>query len=102
MEFWKYSEKELLTKIGAKLKFMRVQGDFSQSEIATKIGMSRSSISDMENGKNFTMASLIAYLGAINKMEMLNKFFTENEAPISPIALHKLKQKERKRGGYKK
>jgi len=92
---WFISDKEFLEKIGEKLKFLRKQKKISQTELSSKTGMSRTSISDMEKGKNFTFLSFINYLRAINALNKLDSFLTENETVISPITLHKLQNKRK-------
>lgn len=100
--FWNLSDQDLLEKIGIRLKTLRLQANVSQQHIADQNGMSRSSIVDMEKGKNFTIQSLIAYLRTINQLQMLNTFFEEIENPISPVELLKLQNKLKKQRASKK
>lgn len=101
--FWNLSDKEMMVKIGEKLKALRLKADVSQQYIADQNGMSRSSIVDMEKGNNFTLQSLLAYLRTINQLKLLEEFFKEEEQPISPVELLKLQKKNNKqRAGHQK
>jgi transcriptional regulator with XRE-family HTH domain len=101
-EFGKFSDKELIRKWGERLKSLRVEAGLSQTELATKTGMSRSSIAEIEKGRNFSMASLIAISRVLNLIDRFEYFLKKEEYELSPMDIYKLEQKKRKRGGYKK
>lgn len=96
------SDKELIRKWGLKLKRLRIDSGFSQTELAEKVGMSRSSIAEIEKGRNFSIASLIAISRVLDILDELEFFFGEDEFKLSPMEIYEREQKKRKRAGYKK
>ncbi len=96
------SDQELIRRWGAKLKSLRVQANFSQTELAQKTGMSRSSIAEIEKGRNFSIGSLIALLKALKMLEELTFFLKEVSLELTPMEFYELQKKRRKRGGYNK
>ena len=97
-----YSDKELIRKWGEKLKRLRVDADFSQTELAVKTGMSRSSIAEIEKGRNFSIGSLISISRALNQLDKFENFLKEEEYELTPMEIYEREKKKRKRGGYKK
>jgi transcriptional regulator with XRE-family HTH domain len=96
------SDKELIRKWGGKLKDLRISSNFSQSELAEKIGMSRSSVAEIEKGRNFSVGSLISILRALQMLDQLEFFFRTENYELSPMEIYEIEKKKRKRGGYKK
>ena len=90
----------ILTNLGLQLKQMRLNKNVTQHELCKRIGISRSAISDIENGGNGTLNSFVRILRALEKLEILNNFI--EEAPVSPIQIAKLKGKTRQRASGKK
>lgn len=101
-KFNKYSDKELIRKWGAKLKRLRVDAGMSQTELAEKTGMSRSSIAEIEKGRNFSIGSLLSISRALNQLDQFEFFFKEEEYKLTPMEIYEREKKKRKRGGYKK
>ena len=97
-----YSDKELIRRWGEKLKRLRVDADFSQTELAVKTGMSRSSIAEIEKGRNFSIGSLISISRALNQLDKFENFLKEEEYELTPMEIYEREKKKRKRGGYKK
>ena len=60
------SDKEILLDISNKLKKYRLSKNISQEEISKKTGISIHSISNIENGKSFTIENLIKYMIALD------------------------------------
>ena len=98
----KYSDKELILKCGEKLKHLRLEANYSQTDLANKTGMSRSSIAEIEKGRNFSIGSLISILRTLNHLDKLTYFFTEEKPELSPMEIYEREKNKRKRGGYKK
>ncbi len=93
------SDDAILQRLGTQLKQMRLNKDCTQQQLSELSGVSRSTISEMENGNMGTVLSLIQVLRALEKIQILNAFITE--APISPLQIAKLKGKERQRASGK-
>lgn len=101
-KYYSYSDKELIRNWGDKLKSLRIDAGFSQTELAEKTGMSRSSIAEIEKGRNFSIGSLISIVRALNLLDKFEFFLREDEYRLTPMEIYQLEKKKRKRGGYKK
>ena len=88
------SDRALLKVIGQKVKQLRLGARMSQKKLAESCGLSEFSISQIENGKNTSVLSLLMVLRALKELEMLNRFFEEE--PMSPIAYAEVMRKSRK------
>ena len=97
-----YSDKELIRKWGEKLKRLRIDAGFSQTELALKTGMSRSSIAEIEKGRNFSIGSLISIYRALNQLDKFESFLKEEKYELTPMEIYEREKKKRKRGGYNK
>ncbi len=98
---YNHSDKELIRLWGEKLKTLRVEANLSQTELAKKTGMSRSSIAEIEKGRNFSIGSLLAILRALNLLNQMEFFLKKEEYQLSPMEIYELEKKKRKRGGYR-
>lgn len=97
MDIYALTDKAILVQIGKKLKEARVAQNMSQKTLATASGMSMFSISQMENGHNTSLLSIIMVLRALNRFDVLEGLF--QEPVLSPIAYSEYlrKHKPRKR-----
>ena len=68
--------------------------NLNQTQVAKRSGLSRRTITAIENGEGCTLATLIAMLRALNALETLESFLPD-PGP-SPIALMKLQEEPRK------
>jgi transcriptional regulator with XRE-family HTH domain len=89
------SDDSILQNLGAQLKQMRLNKNLTQKQLSKFSGISRSTMSELENKGTGSMNSFIRILRALEKLEILNHFIAE--AQISPIQISKLKGKTRKR-----
>ena len=93
---WKsMSDKAISGKIGAFIRHHRVQKNLSQEKVAKAANISRSTLSLLERGETVTLATLIQVLRTLDLLHVMDVFRIEQQ--ISPIALAKMQQKERKR-----
>lgn len=90
-DIYAYSDPAILVQIGNKLKEVRIEQNISQKVLADNSGLSAFSISQMENGHNTSLLSLIMVLRALNRLEVLESLFREK--PISPVALSEYMKK---------
>lgn len=88
------SDRALLKIMGQKIKQLRLGANLSQKALAERCGLSDFSISQIENGKNTSVLSLLMVLRALKELDMLNRFFEEEL--ISPIAYAEVMRKGRK------
>jgi putative transcriptional regulator len=86
-------------ELGNRLKQARLRADLTQSEVASRSGLSRRTILNAEKGK-VQLENLVAILAAIDMVEQLNMFLPVQE--ISPIQLAKLKGQQRQRASRSK
>lgn len=93
------TDKGLCETIGYFIKRQRVDQNKSQSEVSKAAGVSRSTLSLLERGKNVSISNLIQILRTLELLYIMDVFNVENE--ISPIAYAKMKMKSRQRAGKK-
>ena len=60
---------EYLDDIGKKLEQLRLNMNYTQSDITAEVGISRKTISSLENGANFSVENLIKLLITYNRMD---------------------------------
>lgn len=85
----------LMAYIGNQMKQMRINAKMSQQELADMSGISRATLTLVENGKGAKLDTLISLLRSLQKLEILNGF--ETNAVISPLLVAQNKGKEKKR-----
>jgi len=100
--YYSYSDKELIRKWGEKLSALRVNAGLSQTELAQKTGMSRSSIAGIENGRNFSIASLLSISRSLEFLEEFEFFIKKEMHELTPMEIYEKEKKRKKRAGYKK
>lgn len=88
---------DLLKSIGAKLKEIRVNQDVKQKDLAEKSGLSMFSVSMMETGHNTSLLSLIQYLRALDRLDLLDPFFKEREISEEMLRQFMLEHPAKKR-----
>lgn len=89
----------LAEELGARLKQARLNADYTQTDLATRAGLSRKVVLNAERGKA-QLENVVAILVALNLTEQLNLFIPKQE--ISPLQLAKMKGKERQRASRSK
>lgn len=89
------SDKMLSETIGNFIKHHRIEQQLTQSELANKANISRSTLSLLERGKTVTLATLLQVLRVLDLLYIMDVFNVNKE--ISPIALAKAEQAERQR-----
>jgi DNA-binding XRE family transcriptional regulator len=75
-----YSEtktlEEYLVVIGKKLEQLRLNMNYTQSDITNEVGVSRKTISSIENGANCSVETLIKLLITYNRMDQFLTLLT--------------------------
>lgn len=98
VDIYELTDNAIMVRIGLKLKEERVARNVSQKELAKSCGLSMFSISQIENGHNTSLLSLIMILRALERLDILNDLFAEKE--LSPVAyseaMKKMQKNERK------
>ena len=96
-ELTSMSDNALTARIGAFIKFHRMEQNKTQDELALAAGISRSTLSLLERGETVTVSTLIQVLRVLDKLQVLSAF--EVKETLSPLALAKLQKNKRQRAG---
>lgn len=99
MSIYGKSDPEILREIATRLKRRRLNINMSQQELADRAGISRNTVSYIEQGESFGVLTLIQILRALNALEGIDSFLPD--PGISPVQLARMKGRERRRA-YKK
>lgn len=89
------SDKSILDDIGGFLRKERLAQNKTQETLSKESGISRSALSELENGKNSTLLTLVQVLRTLKLLHLLDAFTIKDQ--FSPIQLATLQQAERKR-----
>ena len=79
------NDEEILKKIGAKIKELRIEKNIKQKDLSEKSGLSMFSVSQIETGHNTSMLSLIQVLKALDSIELLAPFMQEKKVDPEQI-----------------
>ncbi len=95
MDYYSMSDRAILREIGRRLRRRRLDRNLTQQALADTAGISRPTVSDIERGAPAGVLTLIQVLRALGGLEELDAFVPD--PGLSPLALAKLKGKERQR-----
>lgn len=90
------TDKAILEYIGVCIKNMRLNIQYNQRELSERTGLSRSTISAVENGKAVSTDALLKILRQLRQLDVL-KPFEEYKELIDPVLYMKCKQNVPKR-----
>lgn len=94
------SDPTIITEIGSLVRRIRLQKNITQQQLADKVGLYRSTISEMENGRASSLLSFIQVLRGLEKLETLNSL---SDVPAnSPLKLARKEKQSRKRASIAK
>lgn len=94
-DWYANSDKALGEAIGYFIKRHRTEQQLTQTEVAEKANISRSTLSLLERGEAVTLSTLLQVLRVLNLLHIMDVFKVNKT--ISPIALAKAEQAERQR-----
>ena len=94
------SDSVLVEQIGNFVKHHRLEQNKTQDMLAHAAGISRSTLSLLERGESVTLATLIQVLRVLDQLQVMDVF--EVQQSISPLAMAKMEQEQRKRARHKK
>ena len=95
MAFTIKTDIEILQEIGRRLRAYRLQQNLTQAEVALHAGVNRTTIRDIEAGKDTQLSTLAKLLRALDRLEDLDVFLPKPS--LSPIQLMKTQNKPRQR-----
>jgi transcriptional regulator with XRE-family HTH domain len=96
VDIYELTDNAIMAQIGLKLKEERVARNISQKELARTCGLSMFSISQIENGHNTSLLSLIMILRTLERLDILSDLFAEKQ--LSPVAYSEAMKKMQKNG----
>ncbi len=99
MSIYGKSDLGILREIAMRLKRRRLNINMSQQELADRAGISRNTVSYIEQGESFGVLTLIQILRVLNALDGIDSFLPD--PGISPLQLARMKGRERRRA-YKK
>lgn len=88
------TDQEILGDLGDRLRALRKARGLTQSEVARRAKLARSTISEAENGENPTLQTVIRLLRVYGSLSALDDFIPEPE--VSPMA--RLRARKAKEG----
>jgi transcriptional regulator with XRE-family HTH domain len=98
--WYSMSDSAIVKEIGKLVKQTRLQKNITQQQLADKVGLYRSTISEMENGRAASLLSFIQVMRGLDKLEILD--FLSAVPAVSPLKLAKSKGLFRKRASVTK
>lgn len=99
-DWYAMSDDTIIKSIGAFIKHHRIEQNRTQKDVANDAGINRTTLSLLENGDVVNISTLIQVLRALDLLNIMDVFTTENQ--ISPLELAKLEEKRRKRASNKR
>ena len=76
---------ELAEQLGQRLQQHRLQQNISQADLASRIGVSTPTISNLENGKNATLDTFLNVVLALGLASELEKLFAQPPQSLSEL-----------------
>ncbi|GAB3323409.1 hypothetical protein GCM10027511_32370 [Hymenobacter humi] len=95
MDWYALSDLAAVREIGRNLQLIRLNQDISQQELAVQTGLSRLTISQVENGRPASTLTLVQLLRALGRLDVLEVL--EESATISPLQAVRLARQRRQR-----
>lgn len=95
MDWYGITDAAIASELGERIKATRLKKKFTQAEVAERAGISVFTVSQMENGKNTSLASLIAVMRVLKLLENFDSLIPE--PVVSPIELLEANKKKRRK-----
>lgn len=94
-DWYSMSENAIIREMAAFIKQVRLKKNITQGQLSEKAGISRSTLSDFEQGNPVSLTTFIQLLRALDQLPLLEYFAARTV--VSPLQLAKLEAKKRKR-----
>ncbi len=72
-----FKDDQVVERLGAELRRMRLDRNLSQAEVATRAGLDRTTVVKLEGGRAATLLTVVQVLRAIGRLEVLDGFHEE-------------------------
>lgn len=99
MDWYAKSDTAIHKELGHFIKQTRLKQNKTQSQVSQEAAISRSTLSQIENGIGGTLVSFIQILRVLNQLHLFSYFQVQSQ--ISPLQLAKLEQGMRERAHTK-
>ena len=97
MNYIELTDEQVISELGSRLARARLNRNISQESLAAEAGITRKTLSSLENGSNFDVSTLVRLLRVLGLLDNLGTLVPE-DLP-SPVALARFKGKTRRRAG---
>jgi DNA-binding XRE family transcriptional regulator len=94
MNWYALTDSAILQALGQSLQRMRLNQDVSQLELVKRTGLSRRTVSEVENGRPASLKTFVQLLRAL-RLDVLDGFETSTE--LSPLQAARLLSQQRHR-----
>lgn len=94
-DLYSWTDTAIVRSIGQKIKNVRIAKKLTQAQLAKHCGLSAFSISQIENGHNTSLLSLVMILRCLQRLDLLETL-TQEEA-INPLAIIEYQKKHPRR-----
>ena len=91
------SDAQVIAQLGRRLARARLNLNISQQTLADEAGITRKTLSSLENGANFDVSTLVRVLRVLGLLDNLDALLPPDRP--SPLALASLSGKQRQRAG---
>ncbi len=95
MDYYALTDKAIIQMIGVKIRELRLARNVTQKELAESAGVSLSSVTGLERGKNTSLLTLIPVLRMLDALNLIYPFLEERK--ISPIEYMQIMEGRHKR-----
>jgi putative transcriptional regulator len=97
MKFNNFNNDEAIAELGRRLARARLNRNISQQTLADEAGITRKTLSSVENGSNFDVSTLVRLLRELELLDNLEMLVPSDQP--SPMALARFSGKTRRRAG---
>ncbi len=85
MDWYGMTDAAIASELAKRIKATRIRKKFSQAEVAQRAGISAFTVSQLENGKNISLSTLIAVMRVLKLLENMDSLVPQ--PLISPVEL---------------
>ena len=95
MNWYAMTDGTVLQAIGRSIQQLRLNQNVSQLKLATRTGLSRRTVGEVEHGRPAGLLTLVQLLRGLDRLDILDPF--EASAAISPLQAARLVRQQRHR-----
>lgn len=95
MNWYAMTDLAILQEIGRSMQQVRLNQNVSQQELATRTGLSRRTVGEVEGGRPASLLTFVQLLRGLGRLDLLDTL--ESSAAISPLQAARLVRQQRQR-----